>query len=68
MPTDHERLMRIALEEAEIGAGEGNSAVGSIIVDGETIVARGRNLVASNSDPTAHAERVFLEIPGFDTD
>jgi tRNA(adenine34) deaminase len=64
MPTDHERLMRIALEEAATGAAEGNAAVGSIIVDGATVVARGRNLVASNSDPTAHAETVALRNAG----
>ena len=52
MATDHEHFMRIALEEARIGAAEGNAAVGSIIVDGETVVARGRNLVTSDSDPT----------------
>ena len=64
MPTNHERLMRIALEEGEIGAAEGNAAVGSIVVDGETVVARGRNLVASNSDPIAHAETVALRNAG----
>ncbi len=64
MPTDHEYFMRIALEEAERSAAEGNAAVGSIIVDGETVVARGGNLVASNSDPTAHAETVALRHAG----
>jgi tRNA(adenine34) deaminase len=64
MPIDHERLMRIALEEGERGAAEGNAAVGSIIVDGDTVVAHGRNLVASNSDPTAHAETVALRNAG----
>ncbi len=64
MATDHERFMRIALEEAEIGAAEGNAAVGSIIVDGDTVVARGRNLVTSDSDPTAHAETVALRNAG----
>lgn len=64
MATDHERFMRIALEEAAIGAAEGNAAVGSIIVDGDTVVARGRNLVASASDPTAHAETVALRNAG----
>ena len=64
MATDHEHFMRIALEEARIGATEGNSAVGSIIVDGETVVAHGRNLVTSDSDPTAHAETVALRNAG----
>ena len=61
---DHEQYMRIALEEAERGAAEGNVAVGSVLVDGHNVVARGRNLVRSNSDPTAHAETVALRHAG----
>jgi tRNA(adenine34) deaminase len=64
MATDHERMMRIALEEAARGGAEGNSAVGSIVVDGDQVVARGRNLVTSDSDPTAHAETVALRNAG----
>ena len=62
--TDHEHYMHIALEEAERGAGEGNVAVGSILVRAEKVVARGRNLVNSTSDPTAHAETVALRHAG----
>ena len=61
---DHEHYMRIALEEAERGAAEGNVAVGSILVSAEKVVARGRNLVTSTSDPTAHAETVALRNAG----
>ena len=57
---DHEHYMRIALEEAERAAAEGNTAVGSILVRAERIVARGRNLGTSTSDSTAHAETVAL--------
>jgi tRNA(adenine34) deaminase len=56
--------MRIALEEAARGKAEGNSAVGSVVVDGDTVVARGRNLVLSTYDPTAHAETVALREAG----
>ena len=62
--TDHEHYMRVALEEAERGAGDGNVAEGSILVRAETVVARGRNLVNSTSDPTAHAETVALRHAG----
>ena len=62
--TDHEHYMRIALEEAERGATEGNVAVGSILVAPERVVARGRNPVTSTSDPTAHAETVALRQAG----
>ena len=64
MPEDHEGFMRIALEEAEIGGSEGNTAVGSVIVRGNSLVARGRNLVTSTLDPTAHAETVALREAG----
>lgn len=60
MPPDHEHFMRLALEEAARGGAEGNNAVGSVIARGNEVVARGRNLVASTFDPTAHAEIVAL--------
>ena len=64
MSMDHERFMRLALEEAAKAKAEGNIAVGSVIVQGETVVARGRNLVTTTYDPTAHAETVALREAG----
>jgi tRNA(adenine34) deaminase len=64
MPGDHERFMRMALDEATRGKAEGNVAVGSVIVRGDRVVARGRNLVMSTFDPTAHAETVALREAG----
>jgi len=64
MPHDHEHFMHLALEEAARGKAEGNIAVGSIIVQDETVVARGRNLVRTTCDPTAHAETVALRAAG----
>ena len=64
MPRDHVYFMRIALEEAARGKAEGNTAVGSIIVQSETVVARGRNLVRTTYDPMAHAETVALREAG----
>lgn len=61
---DHEHFMRLALEEAARGKAEGNPAVGSVIVCGTEVVARGRNLVNSTYDPTAHAETVALREAG----
>jgi tRNA(adenine34) deaminase len=52
--------MNLALVEAEKAGQEGNHAVGSVIVRQEEVVSRGRNLVASTVDPTAHAEIVAL--------
>ena len=64
MPEDHERFMRMALDEAARGKAEGNVAVGSVVVQGDAVVARGRNLVTSTFDPTAHAETVALREAG----
>src|SRR5262245_25082580 len=60
MASDHETFMRIALREAIRGGTEGNVAVGSVVVQGETAIGVGRNLVVSTGDPTAHAEIVAL--------
>jgi tRNA(adenine34) deaminase len=64
MVRNHEYFMRMALEEAARGKAEGNTAVGSIIVQGESVVARGRNLVRTTYDLTAHAETVALREAG----
>ncbi len=57
---EHEQSMRIALEEAQRAADEGNVGVGSVIVRCGELIARGRNLVPTTHDPTAHAETVAL--------
>ncbi len=64
MSTDHEGFMRVALEEAKKAKAEGNSAVGAVIVRDGEIVARGRNLVYTTYDVTAHAETVALREAG----
>ncbi len=61
---NYEYFMRLALEEAAKGKAEGNVAVGSVIVQGDTVIARGRNLVNSTFDPTAHAETVAIREAG----
>ena len=58
--SDHESYMRVALEEAQRAADEGNVGVGSVIVRDEELIARGRNLVPTTHDPTAHAETVAM--------
>ncbi|MFW6074331.1 MAG: nucleoside deaminase [Chloroflexota bacterium] len=61
---EHERFMRIALEEAQTAKEEGNSPVGSVIVRDGDVIARGRNLVYTEHDITAHAETVALRNGG----
>jgi tRNA(adenine34) deaminase len=64
MTGDHERFMRVALEEAEKARVEGNSPVGSVIVRDGGIIGRRRNLVYTENDITAHAETVALRETG----
>lgn len=59
--SEHERFMREAMAEARAGAVTGNLPVGSVIVKGGHIIARGHNEVMSRPDPTAHAETVALQ-------
>jgi len=56
MPIDHERFMRVALEEAAIARDERNMAVGAVIVRDGQVLARAHNQVSSTFDITAHAE------------
>lgn len=60
MSSEHERYMRLAVEEAEKGAAAGNMAVGAVIVRGGEVLARGHNQVAATFDVTAHAETVAI--------
>lgn len=64
MDQDHDQFMRIALEEADKAGSEGNIAVGSVIISGDSVVAKGRNLVSSSLDVTAHCETDALRNGG----
>ena len=52
--------MRAALEEARAAAAAGEVPVGAVVVRGGEVVARGRNRMRTDSDPTAHAEMAAL--------
>ena len=58
--TAHERFMRIALQEAELAAAQGEIPVGAVIVRGDAILARTHNLREQTHDPTAHAEMLAI--------
>jgi len=51
-----EAAMRLAIEEAELGAREGEVPVGAIVVSGDRIAGAAHNLPIAMCDPTAHAE------------
>ncbi len=60
MPETDETLMRAALDEARAAAAAGEVPVGAVAVIRGDIVARGRNRVLRDTDPTAHAEMVAM--------
>ncbi|MEO5376123.1 MAG: nucleoside deaminase [Alphaproteobacteria bacterium] len=53
-------FMRLAIEQARIGLHAGNAPIGCVIVGDGKLVAAGHNRVASDRDPTAHAEIVTI--------
>ncbi|WP_270049199.1 tRNA adenosine(34) deaminase TadA [Cyclonatronum proteinivorum] len=61
-PTDpsawrnHQRFMRLALNEAQLAMQKGEIPVGAVVVHKNQVIGRGHNLVETLSDPTAHAE------------
>lgn len=55
-PTDDERFMRMALEEAR----QADFPFGAVIVRDGAVLARGRNTGRTTRDPTAHGEMVAI--------
>jgi len=60
MSQDDDFYMRMALEEAEIARREGNDGVGAVIVRDGAVIGRGRNMMYTEIDRTAHAETVAI--------
>lgn len=59
--TVHERMMRLALEEARKAFDEGEIPVGAVIAQGENVIACAHNLREQRKDPTAHAEMLAIQ-------
>lgn len=54
---NHEEIMKLALEEAEIAAQEGNAPFACVVTDGDgNVVLREHDRVKELTDPTAHGE------------
>ena len=62
-PTDA-RFLRIAYEEAKAGFDEGGCPIGSVLADGDRMIARGRNRRVQQGDPIAHGEMDCLRRAG----
>ncbi len=59
-----QRLLRLAVHEATTGFDEGGVPVGSVLADGDTVIATGRNRRVQNGDPIAHGEMDCLQRAG----
>lgn len=60
MDENHHFFLGLALDEAKIALESGNLPVGSVIVKNGKVVGKGRNVVNSQIDPTAHAEMTAI--------
>src|ERR1700753_3418065 len=49
-------FLRAAIDEAKLGLSEGGLPIGSVLVRGNQIIARGHNRRVQRGDPMAHAE------------
>ena len=55
-----ERMMRLALEQAQAARDAGEIPVGAVIALGDEVIALGHNRRELDGDPTAHAEVVAI--------
>ena len=58
------RFLRIAYEEARAGFDEGGCPIGSVLAEGDRLVAQGRNQRVQQGDPIAHGEMDCLRKAG----
>ncbi len=57
---DHEIFMRLALEQARLGAAAGEVPVGALVIVDGAVAGAGFNQPIGRRDPTAHAEIVAI--------
>jgi creatinine deaminase len=57
-------FMKLAIEEAKKGLGEGGIPIGSVLVRNDHIIGRGHNKRVQESDPIMHAEIDCLRSAG----
>lgn len=58
--TDHESLIRAAIERARIAEAEGDVPIGAVIARDGRIIAAAHNRRIVDADPTAHAEMLAI--------
>ena len=62
-PAD-KKFLRLAYEEALAGFNEGGCPIGSVLAEGEKLIAQGRNQRVQQGDPIAHGEMDCLRKAG----
>lgn len=58
------KFLRIAYEEAKAGYDEGGCPIGSVLAEGDRLIAQGRNQRVQQGDPIAHGEMDCLRKAG----
>ena len=58
------KFLRVAYEEALAGFEEGGCPIGSVLAEGDTLLAKGRNKRVQEGDPIAHGEMDCLRAAG----
>ena len=54
---EHQRWMRLALDEARAAAGEGEVPIGAVVIEpAGRVIGAGHNMRERHHDPSAHAE------------
>ena len=62
---DYKELLKLAIEEAQIGLSEGGVPVGAILADQEgNVLGRGHNMRVQEGDPTIHGETAAFKNAG----
>ncbi len=58
------KFLRMAYEEALVGFNEGGCPIGSVLAEGDRLIAQGRNRRVQGGDPIAHGEMDCLRRAG----
>jgi tRNA(adenine34) deaminase len=59
--SEHEKFMRIAIEEAKAGAAAGEQPFGAVVTRNGEVIVQARSLKVSTFDTTAHSETLAIK-------
>lgn len=64
LPETDRRFLRLAYDQAKLGYEEGGCPIGSVLAEGDRLIAAGRNRRVQEGDPIAHGEMDCLRRAG----